>query len=240
MIALVTRTPCVFPYEYFESVVAAGDSQLWTFFGLCGCPQSLVVPLVQLAHLAAEKQNSASMRWVVFDNSLVSEIEQALESWNHPPSDAAYDDEESMHQDMDCMHCSEAWRNGLLLYIYRVFWWKPADKPPRDLAARARTIIDHACSCRDDQFLARQALLPLFFAGCEVADPFSRDKIKTMCSVWNERTRYHIFGAMIPLLEEVWTAQEVNGPENVWWGQIVDDKVLARSEHSLQVGVCFS
>lgn len=179
------------------------------------------------------------MRWVVFDNSLLSEIEQTLKSWSHSPLDTAYDDEESMHQDIDCMHCSEAWRHGLLLYIYRVFRWKPADKAPRDLAARARTIIDHACSCRDGQFLARQALLPLFFAGCEVTDPFSRDKIKTLCSVWNERTRYHMFGAMIPLLENVWAAQEFNGPDYTWWGQIVDDKVSARSQHSLQVEVCF-
>ena len=55
------------------------------------------------------------MRWVSFDNSLVSEIEQSLETWSHTPADTAFDDEESIHQDMDQKHCSEAWLNGLLL-----------------------------------------------------------------------------------------------------------------------------
>jgi hypothetical protein len=179
------------------------------------------------------------MRWVVFDNTLISEIERSLQAWSHIPSDTAYDDEESMHQDMDRMHCSEAWRNGLLLYIYRVFWWKPADTTPGKLVARARTILDHACSCRDDQFLARQALLPLFFAGSEMADLSAQNRIKALCFSWNERTRYHMFGAMVPLLEDVWTAQRANGPEYVWWGQIVDRKVSANSRHSLQMGICF-
>ncbi|EXJ68814.1 uncharacterized protein A1O5_07745 [Cladophialophora psammophila CBS 110553] len=239
VISLVNRTPCVFPYEYFESVLACCDDRSWTFFGLCGCPQSLVVSLIQLAHVAAEKQKSASMRWVVFDSSLVSEIEQSLEAWSHTPSDTAFDNEESMHQDMDCMHCSEAWRNGLLLYIYRVFRWEPGDTPPMRVINRARVIMDHACACRDDQFVARQALLPLFFAGCELTDLSAQNKIRVLCSLWNERTRYYMFGAMIPLLEEVWTAQKDHGPEYVWWGQIVDKKGSTESRHSLQMRICF-
>ena len=239
MISLVNRTPCVFPYDYLESVLACCEDRLWTFYRLCGCPQSLVVPLVQLAHLAAEKKKSASMRWVVFDNSLISEIEQSLEAWSHNPSDTAFDDEESMHQDTDRMHCSEAWRNGLLLYIYRVFRWEPSDTPPVRMLHHARAILDHASACRDDQFIARQALLPLFFAGCEFADLSSRNRIRALCSSWNERTRYHMFGGMIPLLEEVWTAQTVRGPEHVWWGQIVDKKGSIESRHSLPMQICF-
>lgn len=240
MTSLVNRTPCVFPYEYFEAVLASSDDRFWTYFGLCGCPQSLAVPAVQLAHLAAEKQKTASMRWVAFDSSLVSEIEQTLEAWSHTPSDTVLDDEESIHQDMERMHCSEAWRNGLLLYIYRVFWWKPADRLPGQVVARARTILDHACSCRDDQFLARQALLPLFFAGCEMADVSAQNRIKELCSLWNERTRYHMFGTMIPLLEQVWAARQTHGPEHVWWGQIVDKTISAQSSsHSPKMGICF-
>jgi len=239
VLSLVSRQPCVFPYEYFESVLACCDDRFWTFFGLCGCPQSLVVPLVQLAHLAAEKQKSASMRWVVFDSSLISEIEQSLESWSHTSSAMAFDDEENMHQDMDCMHCSEAWRNGLLLYIYRVFWWKPGITVPMRVVHRARVILDHACACREDRSVAKQALLPLFWAGCELADPAARNKIRAFCSFWNERTRYHMFGDMIPLLEEVWTAQKTSGPEHVWWGQIVDKQCTIQSRHPLQMRFCF-
>lgn len=239
MISLVSRQACVFPYEYFEAVLACRDDRSWTYFGLCGCPQSLVVPVVQLAHLAAEKQKSASMHWVVFDGSLVSEIERSLESWRHTPSADAFDDEENMHQDADCMHCSEAWRNGLLLYIYRVFWWSPGDAVPVRIVHRARAILDHACACRDDGFVARQALLPLFFAGCELADPSSLHKIIAFCSFWNERTRYHMFGSMIPLLGEVWRAQKINGPEYVWWGQIIDDQCPDQPQHPLQQRICF-
>lgn len=239
VISLVNRTPCVFPYEYFESVLACCDDHLWTFFGLCGCPQSLAVPLVQLAHLAAEKQKSASMRWVVFDNSLVSEIEQSLQAWSHSPSATAFDDEESMNQDMDCMHCSEAWRNGLLVYIERVFRWQPGETPPVSLVRRARVILDHACACRDDQFVARQALLPLFFAGCEMADSSARNRIRALCCAWNERTRYHMFGGMIPLLEEVWAGQMAHGSQYTWWGQVVDDKAASESRNSLEMRICF-
>lgn len=238
VVALVNRTPCVFPYEYFESVLVSADGRFWTFFGLCGCPQSLAVPLVQLAHLASEKQKSASMGSIVFDDNLVSEIEEMLESWHHTSAESQ-NDEESVHQDVDRMHCSEAWRNGLLLYIYRVFRWKPTAKRPTEVLTRARAVLDHACSCRDDYFLARQALLPLFFAGCEMTDPFSRTKIKMLCSLWNERTRYHMFSAMIPLLEEVWAAQDFSDSDYVWWGQVIDRNVSARSQDSLQVSVCF-
>jgi len=221
-------------------VLASGDDRFWTFFGLCGCPQSLVIHVVQLAHLAAEKQKTVSMHWVRFDHSFVSQIERSLEAWSHTASDAAFDDEETAHQDIDRMHCSEAWRNGLLLYIYRVFWWKPADTVPRQVVARARAILDHACSCRDDQFLARQALLPLFFAGCEMADVSAQNRIKSLCSAWNERTRYHMFGAMVPLLEQVWIARQTHGPENIWWGQIVDEAVVGQSSyHTPPMRICF-
>ncbi|OQU95643.1 Fungal specific transcription factor domain-containing protein [Cladophialophora immunda] len=239
VLSLVNRTPCIFPYEYFESVLACADDRFFTYFGLCGCPRSLVVPLVQLAHLAEEKQKSSSMRWVSFDDSLVLEIEQSLETWSHNPSDTAFDDEENVHKDMDQIHCSEAWRNGLLLYIYRVFRWKPGDRTPGRVIHRARTILDHACACRDDQFVARQALLPLFFAGCEMHDPDARNTIRELCSAWHDRTGYYMFGGMIPLLEEVWTAQATHGPEQVWWGQVVDEKSRKESQNSLQVRICF-
>ena len=88
--------------------------------------------VMQLARLASEKQKSFSMRYVAFDVTLVMEIEHALESWCHLSSPAMasslgldYNSEEYIQQDQDRMHCSEAWRLGLLLYIYRVFWWEP-------------------------------------------------------------------------------------------------------------------
>lgn len=194
---------------------------------------------MQLARLSAEKRKSSSMQYVTFDNTAISEIEQSLESWYHVSPAAAFRDEESMQQDQDGMHCSEAWRNGLLLYIYRVFHWKPATKIPMRIFYRARIILDHVFACRDESMVSRQALLPLFFAGCELRDRSSRRKIVEFCSVWDERTRYHVFSSAVPLLEEVWVEQEIKGFENVWWGQVVDRQHVSDSCSPLQMRLCF-
>lgn len=239
VVSLVNRTPCVFPYEYFEAALNCDDDPGWTLYDLCGCPKSLAVPLVQLAHLAAEKQRSSSMRWVSFDDTLVTEIEQSLEKWEHTPSDDASDDEEGMHEDTDQMHCSEAWRYGLLLYIYRVFRWQIGEAPPVKLARRARTVLDHVFACRDGHFVGRQALLPLFFAGCELTDNSSRGSIRYLCNMWNERTRYHLFAAMIPLLEEVWAQQINSGFQDVWWGQTIDQMNSTHLKQALPTCICF-
>lgn len=239
MVSLVNRTPCVFPIEYFDAVSSRSDELGWTFYDLCGCPQSLAILLVQLAHLAAEKQRATSMRWVTFDNTLVDEIEESLKAWTHSSSETPFQDAESMHKDVDRLHCSEAWRNGLLLYINRVFRWKVGEACPMEMKVRARTILDHVSACRDGQFVARQALLPLFFAGCELADQSSQLRIRDLCHAWNERTRYHLFAGAVPLLEEVWAQQLAQGATSVWWGQVIDTMTVTDSWQELPRSVCF-
>ncbi|KAK8071820.1 hypothetical protein PG996_005168 [Apiospora saccharicola] len=198
---------------------------------------------MRLARLSAEKRHSASMEYVKFDDTVVSDIERSLESWRHvsPPA-ADQDDEGAMHQDMDSMHCAEAWRGGLLLYVYRVFHWEPGSRTPVRLARVARVTVDHVFACRDDSSLvAKQALLPLFFAGCELRDESTRRKILRLCSVWDEVTRYHMFSSTVPLLKEVWEEQEQSGFDHVWWGQVVD-RLHANKEshsHTLKMRLCF-
>lgn len=116
----------------------------------------------------------------------------------------AFQDEERMQQDVDNMQCSVAWRNGILLYVYRVFRWTPGCSVPVHILYRVRVIMDHVFACRDDCMISRQALLPLFFAGCELQDPMSHGKILNLCSFWNDRTRHHTFSTTIPQLEAVW------------------------------------
>ncbi|KAF7592911.1 hypothetical protein BBP40_012231 [Aspergillus hancockii] len=142
------------------------------------------------------------MRYVIFDTTVILELEQSLEFWQHRSPATALRDEKCMQQDQDSMHCSEAWRNGLLLYIYRVFQWEPGSSIPMRILRRARAIVDHVVACRDESMVSRQALLPLFFAGCELGDQSLRKKVINLCSVWNERTRYHMFSSTIPLLRE--------------------------------------
>ncbi|KAK0102042.1 hypothetical protein ONS96_006008 [Cadophora gregata f. sp. sojae] len=158
---------------------------------------------MQVARLSAERQKGS---WASDSgiNSLVSEIEQSLESCCHVPAAMAFQDEDSMHQDQDVMHCSEAWRSGLLRYVFRVFRWELGRSVPIHIVHRARVVVEHVISCRDVNMISRQALFPLFLAGCELRDRSVRAQIVKLCSVWDERTRYHMFRSAMPRLEEIW------------------------------------
>ncbi|KNG86741.1 hypothetical protein ANOM_005892 [Aspergillus nomiae NRRL 13137] len=233
--SLVNREDCVFPYEYFEALLCNYNGQGWDFFGLCGCPLSLVKVVMQVAQLAAEQRRSSPTQ----NATVLTAIERSLESWHYVSPATAFKDEESMHQDVDSMHCSEAWRNGLLLYLYRVFRWAPGQSVPMHTLYRARVIMDHVFACRDECMVSRQALLPLFFAGCELQDHSSRRKILHTCASWNDRTRYHMFSTAIPLLEAVWTEQTIHGFEKVCWGQIIDKHHTSDSDSPLQMRISF-
>ncbi|KAB8254315.1 fungal-specific transcription factor domain-containing protein [Aspergillus pseudonomiae] len=233
--SLVNREDCVFPYEYFEALLFKYNSEEWDFFSLCGCPLSLVKVVMQVARLAAEQRRSP----VTQAATVLSAIERSLETWHHISPATAFKDEESMQQDVDNMHCAEAWRNGLLLYLYRVFRWAPGQSVPMHTLYRARVIMDHVFACRNECMVSRQALLPLFFAGCELRDHSSRRKILDICASWNDRTRYHMFSTAIPLLEAVWTEQTIHGFDNVWWGQTIDKQHTSDSHSPLQVRISF-
>ncbi|KAB8074786.1 hypothetical protein BDV29DRAFT_117158 [Aspergillus leporis] len=194
---------------------------------------------MHLARLNSEKRKSSSMRYVKFDTTVISELEQSLKSWHHVSLTTAFGGEECMQQDRDNMHCSEAWRNGLLLYIYRVFRWEPGTSIPMRILYYARAVVDHVVACREASMVSRQDLLPLFFAGCELTDRSTRERIVKFCSIWDERTRYHVFNSAIPLLEEVWAEQETKGFENVWWGQVVDKQHTSEFQCPLPMRLCF-
>jgi hypothetical protein len=215
------------------------DRQGWDYFGLCGCPVDLVKLVMRLARLNAEKKRSLSMKHVVFDDSAVAKLENELEAWYHVPPSAAYVDEESMHLDRDNMHCAEAWRSGMLLYLYRVFRWERSTSFSMRALVCARTVADHIFACRDNSMIARQALLPLFFAGCELQDVSIRKRILQLCRLWNDRTRYYMFGTTIPLLRDVWAEQEKGDKDAVWWGHVVDNWHRGPIDSPLRSRLCF-
>ncbi|KAI0968366.1 hypothetical protein F4678DRAFT_442851 [Xylaria arbuscula] len=237
--SLLSREDCVFPYSYFEAVVSNCSEKDWDYFRLCGCPLQLVEVVMRLVRLGAEKKKSLSMRYVKFDDTIISDLENLLESWQHVSPPTSFQDEDSMHQDLDTMHCSEAWRNGLLLYLYRVFQWEPGSQVAARAALRARITADHIFACREDNLVAKQALLPLFFAGCELKDESTRRKILRYCALWDDMTRYHMFDSTIPLLKAVWAEQDQRGFDHVWWGQVVDRVHAAESRDTLQMRLCF-
>ncbi|KAF7526036.1 hypothetical protein G7054_g10893 [Neopestalotiopsis clavispora] len=240
IIALLSREDCIFPIEYFDAIVSNLHEPEWSFFSLCGCPTAIVKMVMRLARL--DKMKSQLCAGVetehLFDNDEIAELIHSLEGWYHIPAATALQNEDSMHEDIDVMHCSEAWRHGLLLYIFRVFQWKPGSTIPMHIIYRARTVVDHVIACRDTTMVSRQALLPLVFAGCELQDKSTRADIVRLCSLWDQRTRYHMFRGAIPILEDVWAESDKNGLENVWWGQIIDKRQSCDAS-ALKLRICF-
>ena len=226
-IALLSRQGCLLPYSYFEALLALEDDRYWSFFDLIGCPRELVVPLIQLASLAEENEKVSSMRWTKFDSTLVDEIQASIINWKNPSLEINNDNdisEEQMQRQRDRWNCTEAWRYGLLIYITRVFRWDRNISPPSRLTIYARFILEHVHSCRHTAIVQKQAFLPLFFAGCETKDQFSRQSIRDYCHYWSKACGYNLFSSASLLLEEVWMEQDGPAGDESWWGSVIDKK----------------
>jgi hypothetical protein len=241
-VALLSRQGCLFPYSYFEALLALEDDRYWSFYDLIGCPRELVVPLMQLASLAEENEKVLSMRWAKFDLTIIDEIQTSILNWKN--SSLEIDDglsEEQMHRQRDRWNCTEAWRYGLLIYITRVFLWNRNTKPPYSsrLAIYGRLILDHVNSCRRTSIVQKQAIFPLFLAGCEMTDQFSRQSIREYCQYWDRLSGYNLFITASSLLEEIWTEQAGPYGNAVWWGGVIDRKQQAHQSHGAPLQFCF-
>lgn len=181
------------------------------------------------------------MRWTNFDSTLVNNIQASITNWRNS-SLLAIDNglsEESMQQQRDRFHCTEAWRYGLLIYITRVFQWTRTSSPPKILATYARLIFEHVQSCRRTSIVAKQAFFPLFLAGCETKDRFLRQSIREFCEYWDTSSGYNLFRTALSLLEDTW--KEHNGPsgDEVWWGSVIDRKQQIYQLQGLSMQFCF-
>ncbi|EXJ80644.1 hypothetical protein A1O3_06928 [Capronia epimyces CBS 606.96] len=242
-IGLLSREGCMLPYSYLEALLPLENHRSWSFFDVTGCPRQLVVPLIQLASLAEEKEKAASMRWTRFDLTLVDEIQQSIINWKNPGLEFRIEDdsmsEEQLQRQRDIYHCSEAWRYGLLIYITRVFYWNRHDTPPRKLAYYARLTIEHVNSCRNTAPIQRQVLLALFFAGCETRDACLRQSIRDYCLYWSTHSGYQLFATASTLLEELWTEGDESGDKGVWWGSVIDAKQKSQQQRTQPMRFCF-
>lgn len=196
--------------------------------------------LRQLTSLAEEHEIVSRMRWARFDTTLVDEIQASTISWVN--SNLQLNEgipEEEMQQQRDKYHCSEAWRYGLLIYIERVFRWDRKSSPPAKLTIYARLIIEHVHSCRHTTIVQKQTFLPLFFAGCETQDRFSRESIRNYCSYWSKSSGYDLFNTALLLLEDLWLEQDLAQGGEVWWGSIIDKKQQFSQPDSASKQFCF-
>ncbi|CRG87158.1 hypothetical protein PISL3812_04174 [Talaromyces islandicus] len=239
-IALLSRQGCLLPYSYFETLLALEDDRHWSFYDLIGCPRELVVPLMQLASLAEENEKVLSMRWARFDLAIINEIQTSILNWKNSSLEIENGlSEEEMHQQRDRWNCTEAWRYGLLTYITRVFLWNRKTTPPSRLAIYGRLILDHVNSCRRTNIVQKQAFFPLFLAGCETTDQFSRQSIREYCQYWDGFSGYNLFSTASSLLEEIWTEQAGSHGNTVWWGNVIDRKQQAHQSYGAPVQFCF-
>jgi hypothetical protein len=195
---------------------------------------------MQLTSLAEENEKASSMRWTSFDLTFVNEIQACIINWRNPSLEI--DDnvsEEQMQQQRDRGNCTEAWRYGLLIYITRVFRWKRNMSPPSRLALYARLILEHVNSCRQSTIVQKQAFLPLFFAGCETKDQFSRQSIRDYCRYWDKNCGYNLFNCAASLLEDVWAEQDESPSDGAWWGSVIDKKQQPYHSQAVPIQFCF-
>ncbi|KAK7547187.1 fungal-specific transcription factor domain-containing protein [Phyllosticta citricarpa] len=224
-IALISRRGHIFPSAYLSLLAEYDKRDEWSFFQVSGCSLELVLCLSKLGHLAVEKEIASMMNWVRFEEKPIDEIESTLEKMEFQEFDSASNSEEDVQQERDNLHCTEAWRNALLLYSCRVFRWDRQSKPPAKLARYARIVLDHTKSCRRTSTVQKQLLLPVFLAGVELSDSEARGFCHEYCQWWSQKCRYEMFSTVSYLLHEFWEEKDKSGGDpSLWWGSMIDRK----------------
>lgn len=226
-LSLLSRKSRIIPSRYFTALCTYSEQDPWTFFDLVGCPLPLVGCLIELSDLVAEYEKTRDMRWSKFDPSRVVATQQFLQGWSDQRFADIEDedeDEEAMEHKRDCYHCTEAWRNALLIYILRIFKNEDLPRSPHAMSYRSRVTLDHVRCCRKTTNVQKQLLFPVFLAACEVSSPDARVWAKEYCTWWNDKSAYGMFSSVVSLIETIWARQLIEGKDNMWWGQVIDDK----------------
>ncbi|KAI2606595.1 fungal-specific transcription factor domain-containing protein [Hypoxylon sp. NC1633] len=208
------------------------------FYNISGCPAELFQYMVLLGTYAREIELASHMTCVTFDMGPVLAVEKALKEWRTPYSDdpdADFDNPrasglpddwnltpiQTAHYVQDLYYCAEAWRFALLIYIERVFKWRRGEASITRISIFARKTLNSMLSCRQNEMIQKQLLLPVFLAACETEDEKLRNEARNYCKWWASKTRYEMFITSLGLLEEVWaTAAD---PDS-WWGALIDQK----------------
>lgn len=222
-IALLARGDLVLPLSYLEATLQYGKADGWNYLDLSGCQEEFVVIMARIARLAQQHEMALEKENLYFDMCAVDQVEDALRRVTvaYPMFDQDAD-EEALDVARDRYHCSEAWRNALLLYIERVFRWTRGSPVPTSVRYLARTITEHARCMRKENTYQKQILLPLFLAGAEMKREEDKFFLRSYCSWWTQMCGSKMFIDACSFCEEIWSA--VDGPESqwLWWGTIVD------------------
>ncbi|KAI9729269.1 MAG: hypothetical protein M1834_006939 [Cirrosporium novae-zelandiae] len=206
-VALVARSNPIFPLSYLLVILRFCHSDGWSFWILNGCPEFLVISMFKISR-AAWLMGEFPERAVEHLDE-VRLVEKELIKWQNP------------YKDDDRFHTVEAWRQCLLLYIYRIFRYNIGAGPLQMVALQAIVVLEHAQCIPQTSFLQKQVLLPVFLAGCECLHPIGRQFAKRYCAFWDDTCRYRLFRTAHDILEHVWAELDSKEPD-LWWGPIID------------------
>ena len=224
-IAMFTRTATVFPATYYDYVLEHDRPECSNIFALTGVPKNLFQHMRELCQLANDKEE-ARQACQRMDLSRVLELEHRIRMFATEEFDpkSVPDSEDIVHSWYDYSHAASAWKYGLLLYVARVL------KGDLDLGASAneisslsRLILDDVRCCRADSQIRKQLVHPVFLAGPESMDVYSRTFVMQYFSEWLQALGYSMFREAVELLQATWTQRDV-GNSCAWWGDVTGDQ----------------
>ena len=169
---------------------------------MVGCPEDLYIQMLRLADIAPHAGEQAAI-------SEASDIELYLRQW------ICSDESESSTLEpdelIDRIHGKEAWRWGLLLYIYSVF-----RKNQASTAYFARQVIDHVDSILPGSTVQKETLLSMVLAGAETKNSDNRVRARAIVERWANKTTMGMFRDGVAFLDDVWS-------QNISWTDYVDN-----------------
>lgn len=236
-ISLFTRSEPVFPSCYYDFVLSHGNEEAADIFALSGVSKELFKYFRELAQLASEKEQVSKMKYATFDNKRVLELERCIRDFTieaFKPESAA-DNEERVHIWYDYYNGINAWKYGLLLYIARVLKWDRTGEPSRhEITLLSRLVLDSVRCCRADSRIRKQLLHPVFLAGAESTDSYSRKFVVEYFEEWYQWIRYAMFEDALDLLREIWEQKDKNNNDSrIWWGSVVGNRPQSASQFLL-------
>ena len=230
----MARAAPVFPRAYYDYVLELDTGATYDIFTISGVPRGLFRWFRELAQMAGEKRLVATLQHATFNVGRALQIDSDIRAYNigdhltiQPPDNT---DEDVAAELLECWHdyynAANAWKHALLLYIARVFRWDPSRPGPLpELASLSRLVLDSVRCCRPESAMQKQLLLPVFVAGAEARDVYSRDFVRLYCDSWYQQSRYTLFHEASMLLQEIWTQKDLGANDSaVWWGSIIDGK----------------
>lgn len=191
-------------------------------------PKELFQHIKELAELAGEREQISRLKHAIFDTTRAVELETSIGEYSigSPGDQVSTGSEDTIQSWHDYYHTSNAWKYALLLYICRVLKWdRFSSAIALEVGSLSRLTLDSVRCCRPDSPLQKQLLLPVFLAGSEAVDSYSRSFVDDYCERWYSKCRYSMFREASALLHDIWARRDRETNQfAVWWGSVMDDK----------------